>query len=80
MTHIPLKAGDVRQIGDEYRIPQMQSAYPCKGSLPVPQDQFAQFTQMIHYFRAGPWHPVRLIGELILPADLISANFRRPIQ
>lgn len=55
MNYIELKAGDIRQAGDE-----TQHAHP--------EPDWGNPT----------WHPVKLLGHVILPSDLVASNFRRP--
>lgn len=65
MTHKKLKAGDVRQEGDQV---QRTEPYGRLGSQGCNDDKDYQ-----------EWQPSRMIGELILPSDLIVARFRRPL-
>lgn len=61
-----LKAGDVRQEGDEVR--RIVADY---SNLIGPEDDY-------RYFQRDAWLPVRLLSHPILPADLIVSEFRRP--
>lgn len=70
MTYQTLKAGDVRQLDDQYR---RKEADAEKG--PRSYTQGFLRTQA-HEFR---WSKVYLVGHPILPADLMITEFRRPI-
>jgi hypothetical protein len=59
-----LKAGDVRQEGDEYRKDRGFHV-DCTNAKPMEHNW-------------DPWQPVRLLGHTILPSDLIVTQFRRP--
>lgn len=64
-TYHTLKAGDIRQKGDEQREIDGRKGfiiYP-KTAPRVP----------------GPWSPVPLLGHAILIADLCHLEFRRPV-
>lgn len=65
MKHKELKVGDKRQEGDEV---QRTVVYGRLGPRGCGDDK--DFTN---------WQPVRLVGEVILPVDLIVSRFRRPL-
>jgi hypothetical protein len=65
MTHKPLKAGDIRQKGDE-----VQHKFGCPN---------ATFNDE-KYEKKEQWLPVRLLGHKIMESDLIVSTFRRPIN
>lgn len=64
MQYIQLKAGDIRQDGDE--VSHNSGAQKYLG-----QDSRDERKQV--------WRPVNMLDSTILASDLISSSFRRPI-
>jgi hypothetical protein len=64
-TYRQLKAGDIRQLGDEGRLRYEHSSWFAKNTCT--------------YEFIGLWFQCNLIGWEILPADLFNAEFRRRI-
>jgi hypothetical protein len=62
--HIQLIVGDIRQPGDEVLRTAEKAGYDLCG------DNYSGYLD---------WLPVRLLGHPILPTDLISSSFRRPL-
>lgn len=65
LMYQPLKAGDVRQRGDE--VAQRTLETGCYYMTPKAPSGIRAFT------------PVNLIGHPILVADLVHLEFRRPV-
>jgi len=64
-TYRQLTAGDIRQKGDEVQRTVKGGGYDVMGD---------------RYSDSKDWLPVRLLGHAILPTDLISSTFRRPVN
>lgn len=77
--YIPLRAGDKRQEGDEKReTPQAQTGYQGKNA--GVRHAYGVKNRTHDLSPPGPWEPVtNLLGHVILPADLILHEYRRPL-
>lgn len=72
--YIPLRAGETRQQGDERReTPKVDGK--AHGNIAHGRQYASHKTTP-----PGPWTPVtNLLGHVILPADLILHEYRRPL-
>lgn len=82
MTYIQLKAGDIRQEGDEQRSLLGNNSFPCKGFLGLLKGYLTQdhLGKHEHESIKSCWNAVCLLNHKILSADLCHLEFRRPIQ
>lgn len=78
-----LKAGDVRQKGDQVRRDDIGPVgYECHGTLSTFNSSSRSPDRCVHWheprtIRPGPWEPVKLLGHPILQSDLMHSEFRR---
>lgn len=76
MNYKELKAGDVRQGGDEYRRDIGNGHIHCNGEWGYRRDREPHRISNPNWL---DWVPARLHGHAILMADLILTQYRRPL-
>jgi hypothetical protein len=78
---LKLKAGDLRQKGDEVRhIDLNGDGFDCPGyyfSCGHSMSFAEEHPRKVRKPTPGPWKPVSLIGHKILQSDLMVFEFRR---
>ena len=77
-----LKAGDIRQEGDECRHKDLSPfGFDCTGSMISFWDRYknkrVEHEPVPRAARPGAWEPVKLIGWPILESDLMTMEYRR---